>query len=552
MIAKFQCHQLRRAALHLRRQSLSTRSNNGYKSFGSFHSDNVEELIRIPKEQYIPPELPFDTDTIEDGPNITPSKSSSEPFANSHEYIRSYSHLDREQWTFLNHGAFGLALDVGLQRAHSWRISLESQPLRHFDRHLLNHLAHGARCMVDFVTKDEVGASRIREGTALIQNVTSGMNAVIGGHARCENRNRLVFYYDIAYGSNKKMAQTYHGKENAIAIPFEDYYIPLLQKCSATTTNANDADWNSDSTDIFLAALDATIHKYTSQNNIGGASSVAGSLLVLDHITSNTAIRLPIAAIAKYAKEEYGMVVAVDGAHALLGLPLDMGSILSNSSSQQQQGDSGYVDIYLTNAHKWFSSTRGAALLFCANDEIRDTILAQPSVVSHGVDDGFLSRFMWDGCRDYSSQLSLPAVLDYWNAANVDTVREELQRNLNEGVRILVSHWHPGVCSDNGDQADAHCVEKNSAEAGLTLVPLDMHAPMMALVRLPVNIGGLPRVDIEQKTSTDAKHVQDFLYSHNVEVPIKCISGALYARVSCHVYNTADEFERLARAALKY
>ena len=118
------------------------------------------------------------------------------PFANSHQYIQSYSHLDREQWTFLNHGAFGLALDVGLRRSHSWRMFLESQPLRYFDRYLLNHLAHGARCMVDFVTRDEADANRIREGTALIQNVTSGMNAVIGGHARCDaNRDRFVFYY---------------------------------------------------------------------------------------------------------------------------------------------------------------------------------------------------------------------------------------------------------------------------------------------------------------------------------------------------------------------
>ena len=181
------------------RQSLSTTSNEGYQSIGSFHSDNVEELIRIPKEQYIPPELPFNAEDISfNATSSMPSQSSVIPFANSNKYIQSYPHLDRDQWTFLNHGAFGLALDVGLKRAHLWRTCLDSQPLRYFDRYLLNHLAHGARGMVDFVTKDEADASRIREGTALIQNVTSGMNAVIGGHARCSSRdgkNGLVFYY---------------------------------------------------------------------------------------------------------------------------------------------------------------------------------------------------------------------------------------------------------------------------------------------------------------------------------------------------------------------
>lgn len=345
------------------------------------------------------------------------------------------------------------------------------------------------------------------------------------------------------------MCQTYHGRENAIAIPFEEDFLPLLQHQNASTTSNREkgnGDWNPDSTDIFLAALDAAIHKVT-QNN-GGKSAVAGSLLILDHITSNTAIHVPIASIAKYAKEEYGMVVAVDGAHALLALPLNMGSILSTGNSQQDE--SGFVDIYITNAHKWFSSPRGAALLFCVNPEIQETILAQPAVVSHGVDDGFLSRFMWDGCRDYSAQLSLPAILDYWNAANVNVVREEMQRNLKAGVRILGSYWHPGTDT-------AACVVENHSSAeeavGLTLVPLGMHAPMMALVRLPDHVsGGADDVVDRRKTSTDAKRVQDFLYSHDVEVPIKCVRGILYARISCHVYNDRGDFERLAQVALKY
>ena len=57
-------------------------------------------------------------------------------------------------------------------------------------------------------------------------------------------------------------------------------------------------------------------------------------------------------------------------------------------------------------------------------------------------------------------------------------------------VRLLLSHWHPGVCSDSGDGDDAACIKEYPSEAGLTLVPLGMHAPMMALVRLPDNISG--------------------------------------------------------------
>ncbi|KAK1735147.1 L-cysteine desulfhydrase-related protein [Skeletonema marinoi] len=516
---------------------IRTLSADGYKSIGSFHSDNVEELMRLSDEDYIAPELPFEKGSVKI-PNRSPVAA---PFANSGRFSDSYSHLDRSQWSFLNHGAFGLATDVGLSRAHSWRMCLESQPLRYFDRYLLNHLAHSARSLVDFVATEN--KDKMRESIALMSNVTGGMNAVIGGHARFLGNSSKVFSFDINYGSNKKMCQTYHGQENAIEIPFEEDFLPLLRKIQSSSNEDN--DYHLQATDVFLSAFDSTI-----QNLIRGGkhskSSLAGSLLLLDHITSNTAIHTPIMSLAKYAKEEYGMIVAVDGAHSLLSLPLEMSNILSDGSDGQEG-----VDIYLTNCHKWFSSPRGAAALFCSNTTIQDSILRQPAVVSHGVNDGFLSRFLWDGCRDYSAELSLPAITDFWNSADISVVRKDTKQNLKEGIRILIQHWHPGVCSGGGDNADMASIEQNSAEAGLTLVPLQLHAPMMALVRLPDHLSGSAVANkSDRKTSTDAKRVQDYFYSCRVEVPVKCVRGVLYCRVSCHVYNRAEDFETLARVAL--
>lgn len=65
----------------------------------------------------------------------------------------------------------------------------------------------------------------------------------------------------------------------------------------------------------------------------------------------------------------------------------------------------------------------------------------------------------------------------------------------------------------------------------------------MSLVRLPDSLSGN---DLEKKTSTDAKAIQDFLYNNMIEVPIKCIAGCLYVRISCHVYNEQDEYRKLA------
>ncbi|MEY5131738.1 MAG: hypothetical protein RL734_1805 [Bacteroidota bacterium] len=256
---------------------LSTKKE-GYQSIGSFHSDNPEELIRLPNHEYVVPELPFSTQREIHNTSTTFS-SSSAPFANSLHYQKAYPYLHRDEWTFLNHGAFGLALSLGMERADSWRMFLESQPLRYFDRYLLDHLLHSARCMVDFCssTNDEHDLLRLRESVALLPNVTSGMNAVIGGHARCGDNNK-IFYFDVGYGSNKRMCEAYHGK-NATVIPFEEEFLTSLQRIESVTRAEN--DWNEASATVFLRALDATIQKEISKAIIGQQDIIEQLLISL-------------------------------------------------------------------------------------------------------------------------------------------------------------------------------------------------------------------------------------------------------------------------------
>ena len=248
------------------------------------------------------------------------------------------------------------------------------------------------------------------------------------------------------------------------------------------------------------------------EQHLDNGSDWTNALLIVDHTASNTAINFPIAKLSAIAKK-HGMITVVDGAHGLLAQPVD--EVLSK------------VDIYLSNAHKWASCPRGVAFLHCSSPQLRETVLRIPAVVSHGIDDGFFNRFVWDGTRDYAAALSLPVVLDYWQGQNPQIVREQIQVMLREGVQLLSELWH------NGNE---NC----------TLVPMHMHSPM-ALVRLPLFLNcDLPR------TSNDGKKVQDWLYRHRIEVPIKCIQGVLYVRLSCHVYNTLSDYEHLGKVLLQY
>ena len=146
------------------------------------------------------------------------------------------------------------------------------------------------------------------------------------------------------------------------------------------------------------------------------------------------------------------------------------------------------------------------------------------------------SRFVWDGCRDYTAQLAAPAVLDFWTKANPDDVRRWMRSKLLDAVRIIAEKWHP-----------THAADIDSWSGTVTLGPIEYHAPM-ALVRLPDSVCGSTN---DPKSSNDAKAVQDYLYGKAIEVPVKCINGILYVRLSCHIYNHLQEYDVLAGAMLE-
>ncbi len=425
---------------------------------GSFHSENVDVLMCQDDSIYTPPPLPFES--------TVPMES---------DFL-----IDRQRWTFLNHGAFGAALNVGYSRAEQWRLHLERQPLRFFDRDLLPHLVYSARRLADF-------SHAPREATTLIPNVTYGLNTVLRGYTRIFGNQSHIVLWDTSYGSLKKIAHRLC--DRVTEIPLTGY----LDKIH---------DLNNPS-DVFEMALRETLRGIDCKN----------ALIVLDHTTSNTAINMPLELLSIWAKD-LGMIVVVDGAHGLLAQSVELSNLPQ-------------VDFYVANGHKWLACPRGIGLLYCPSPDWRDTILEEPAVMSHGLGQGFQSRFLWDGCRDYAAALSVPAVLDYWHSRGVSQVQEDIRTKLHAAVKLLGVEWHGHTETT-------------------TLVPLELHAPMMALVRLPMSL------QQAMATSDDAKRIQDYLFDHSIEVPIKCVNGVLYVRISAHVYNEMEEYSRLADAILKY
>ena len=231
--------------------------------------------------------------------------------------------------------------------------------------------------------------------------------------------------------------------------------------------------------------------------------------LLVDQITSNSALLLPIERISAVCAAR-GITVVVDGAHSLLNVPLDCASL-------RQAG----VSYFITNAHKWFSSPKGVALLW-VNPEFRSRI--QPLVISHGSHHGFTSAFIWDGCHDYAPMLTIPLCIDIWNTIGVSRVREYMFKLGRDAAILLAASWQTAPLSTS------------------------LHTTMW-LVELPSNCRNAAT---DTNSSTDAKVIQDYLYRQYIECPIKCLNGRLYVRISAHIYNTIHDYELLRDAILKF
>ena len=381
----------------------------------------------------------------------------------SHPYLQHWT-LDPE-CVFLNHGSYGACPARVQMRQQRLRAELESQPVR-FMRHRAA-LIDGARAAAaGFLHCDPLDL-------ALVPNATHGVNAVLRALEFRAGDELLVT--DHEYNACRN-ALDYVAARSGATVVVAAIPLPLQDPQQVV--------------DALLAQV-----------------SPRTRLCLVDHITSPTALRLPVERIVPQLQER-GVEVLVDGAHAPGQVPVDLSAL--------------GADYWTGNLHKWACAPKGCAVLYVKRAHQQRI---RPTVISHGANADFSHRsrfhqeFDWTGTFDPTAWGCIAEAIDYVGALLDGGWSAIMERNhaLALSMRaMLQERWGTApICPDG-------------------------MIGTMAAVALPAGLQGRDAGELFRELAVE----------RGVEIPIIPWAepvGTL-ARFSAHLYNEPADYLRLAEA----
>ena len=347
---------------------------------------------------------------------------------------------------------------------------MEQEPVRFLIRELEPLLDDVRRTLGTFI-----GAPP--ENLAFVPNATAGVNAVLSS---------------LTFSADDELVVTNH-EYNACRNALE-----FIASRSGARVNVVDIPFPVGSPDEIF-------------DSVMSAATGRTRLLLIDHITSQTALIMPVARIVT-AMNVRGIDTLIDGAHAAGHIPLDIRTI----------GPAYYTG----NLHKWVCAPKGAAFLYVRADK-RDAI--RPVAISHGANSPRTDRsrfhleFDWTGTYDPSPWLAVSEALRFLPTLVEGGWAEVMRRN-----HTLVLRAREILC-------DALRIEKPA--------PDDMLGAMASV--------SLPDGEPTPLSPLSIDPLQDALLERfSIEVPVMQWPSPpkRVLRVSAQLYNTVDEYDQLADA----
>ena len=368
---------------------------------------------------------------------------------------------------FLNHGSYGATPEPVFAEYGRWQRELERQPVEFLGRRAEGLLDAARATMSNYLgcQPDEL---------VFHPNATTGVN-VVARSLPLQPGDEVVGT-DLEYGACERAWEWFCGKQSA---RYVRAHISLPVSSPDEVVDA-----------IFAAVTPRT------------------RVIFLSHITSGTALRLPVEEVARHARE-IGILTVVDGAHAVGQIAVDLDAI--------------GVDAYAGNFHKWLSAPKGSGFLFARPEQhawLESPIVSWGWVDSsdrYRSDSQFVSRNQAQGTRDLAAYLSTPAAVAYQQARDWDAVRERCHAFACEArERIAALTGLPQIAPEESPDGYRWFAQ-------------------MAAIPLPATVD---TVELKRRL------YDDFL----IEVPITSHEDQPLIRVSFQGYNTRNDLDRLIAA----
>ena len=241
-----------------------------------------------------------------------------------------------------------------------------------------------------------------------------------------------------------------------------------------------------------------------------GAVTPRTKLVLLDHVTSPTGLVFPVHELVRKLAER-GVDTLVDGAHAPGMLPLDLRAL-----------GAAYT---VGNLHKWVCAPKGAAFLHVRRD--RQSAVS-PIAHGHGLNSArtdrsaFRLQHDWIATSDPTPYLCAP-----------------------EALRFLGSlmPW-PQLMERN------HALAVAGRKLLLDALGIEAPAPefmLGSLASIPLPPFDAARFGASTRPGWHPLQ-QRLLERHRIEVPVFVFNGAPLVRISPQLYNSEDQYARLAAA----
>jgi isopenicillin-N epimerase len=226
---------------------------------------------------------------------------------------------------------------------------------------------------------------------------------------------------------------------------------------------------------------------------------------LFDVITSPTAMVMPYHSLCRLC-EARGILTMLDAAHALGQVPL-------------HPTTSG-ATFLTTNCHKWCFAPKGSALLW-SHPSHSSTL--QPVVTSWHLRDSFSQRFWQQGTRDDSHYIASAAGLHFYHSLSLPRAQAYNRTLADWATDYLATRW---------------------SVQPYPLYSSTSASPFMRVLQLPLTLP--TTLDDKDRSQYGNRLLERLMTQHDVVAAFFVYDGKLYLRLSAQVYNTKEDYIRLA------